>query len=84
MVPMLCINGVFIVLYWCLKAKGTMHEMTKNDNRALMHGFVSCCWLVNTHELSSVNIKLSRNLGTCVSLKSLSRSISVNAVLSRR
>ena len=27
---------------WCLKDKGTTHEMTKNDNRASMHGYVLC------------------------------------------
>ena len=27
---------------WCLEDKGTMHEMTKNDNRASMYGYVLC------------------------------------------
>ena len=27
------INGALIVLKWCAKDKGTMHEMPKNDNR---------------------------------------------------
>ena len=31
------LNGAIIVHKWCLKAKGTMHEMTENDNRASMH-----------------------------------------------
>ena len=35
-----CLNGTFIVFKFCLKDKGTMHKMTKNNNRALMHDYV--------------------------------------------
>ena len=65
------------MLQWCLNDKGTMHEMTKKDNRASMNGYVYhalsifCfknyivmlrkCWLCNNHELTSVNENLRRN-----------------------
>ena len=41
-VPVSYRDGAFIVSKWCLKDKGKMHEKTKNDNLASMHGYVSC------------------------------------------
>jgi len=65
-----------------------MHEMTKNNNRASMHSYVSCIGnvclknyilMLKNHENSLVNCKLRRNFGIRASLKALS--ILINTVV---
>lgn len=49
------INGALIVLKWCAKDKGTMHEMPKNDDRE-----PQCTFMYRALAILKLNIMLQR------------------------
>ena len=76
-----------------------MHGMTKNDNRASMHGYLSCiaiwcnkkyvltlkgCFSFNNHENASINFKPRRNFDKCAFRKASRKAILVNTALLQR